>query len=411
MSKVIRYHKESRIRSLLVVGIIAFLIYGCTEGQKERHLDEEWKEWIKKVDWTYSICIADREGENIQPIFSIRCPDDFYSYEDQPYWLSDREIAFLAHLGNKHGLWTVDEKGKLREILSLKGEGPLPPGGGPAIMAVSPDGKEIVLGTGEFKGGIWLWIINSKGTNLRKLKLKWKKGTTYGLSWSPDGKTIVWRIGSQKEGGNPMLEGGNLWAIDRDGKNLRELYSKGDIILNSSHASFNWSPDGRLVVFYPKRMAKRILAADVKTNEIKELVDESFFSGAKELTGRCQPAFSPDGKKIIFLRVRPTKRDIVLCEFDLEKKESRILNLLKGINMGTRRNISYSSDGEKIVLEFCNQEGFLNIVSLNSDGSGLKELTKDVKGSSWGHAWSPDGKKIAFFSGYVFLRKPKEKEK
>jgi Tol biopolymer transport system component len=110
-----------------------------------------------------------------------------------------------------------------------------------------------------------------------------------------------------------------------------------------------------------------------------------------------RPAFSPDGKKIAF--VRDFKGIFVM-----NPDGSGQTQILDGPSMGFSSgsitgNPSWSADGKKIAFEGI-PKGSLDgpdIYVINVDGTGLTRLTTDPA-SDGAPCWSPDGTKIAFSS-------------
>jgi len=66
---------------------------------------------------------------------------------------------------------------------------------------------------------------------------------------------------------------------------------------------------------------------------------------------------------------------------------------------------SYSPDGKKIVFASDVAYRYVDIWIINSDGTGLKRLTKDI-GDERNPTWSPDGSKIAYKAGNVWIMNP-----
>lgn len=103
------------------------------------------------------------------------------------------------------------------------------------------------------------------------------------------------------------------------------------------------------------------------------------------------PAWSPDGKALIFTSYRDNNPDVFLREifYGREKKVS----WQKGLNIAP----DWSPDGEKIVLTLSQDDGNSDIYIIQPDGKKVDRLTND-----WANdvspCWSPDGKRIAFVS-------------
>ena len=83
----------------------------------------------------------------------------------------------------------------------------------------SPDGREIAISSQPRAGSPAIWILGSDGSNPRQIT----EGPDWQFDWSPDGKSIVflhWSFSYRK----PIPTGnGQLWVINTDGTNLRQL--------------------------------------------------------------------------------------------------------------------------------------------------------------------------------------------
>src|SRR5438105_9654472 len=153
-----------------------------------------------------------------------------------------------------------------------------------------------------------------------------------------------------------------------------------------------WSPDGRRIAFVSDRDGLYdiyVMNADA--------------SGPRRLTENAdnedQPVWSPDGTKIAFARSRVGSRGIYVMNAD----GSGVTQLVASSARVVFVNPVWSPDGSKIAYEFdeivCNTRNCFianaNIYVMNADGSGLQNLTT---GMNRGPVWSPEGRRIAFFS-------------
>ena len=111
------------------------------------------------------------------------------------------------------------------------------------------------------------------------------------------------------------------------------------------------------------------------------------------LSNNENPAWSPDGSKIVFMSDRDGNFEIYSMNAD-GSGQTRLTN-----NTSADEFPAWSADGTKIVFT-SNRDGNVGnfeIYSMNADGSGQTRLTNNPA-SDFAPAWSPDGTKIAFNS-------------
>jgi Tol biopolymer transport system component len=182
---------------------------------------------------------------------------------------------------------------------------------------------------------------------------------------------------------------GDLWVMDADGSNRRRLTTSG----KATDYNPTWSPDGRRIAFRTTRGAS---APGVDPSNI--FVINADGSGERQLTpptrdrrasGGLFPAWSPRGDRIAF-------------------SNGLGINLIRPDGTGLKRLgvpgecSTWSPDGTQIM--FCSNSisrgeagDNWDLWVMNADGSGARALTKRP-GQDYPGAWSPGGKRIAFFS-------------
>jgi Tol biopolymer transport system component len=142
----------------------------------------------------------------------------------------------------------------------------------------SPDGKQITFikipdTQTPFTEGE-LWIMNSDGSNPRKLANA-DAGHGYAANWSPDGTKIafVMRENPGDENANQSSDAliSNIYIVDIAGGRLTQITN-----FENAHAETpHWSPDGNMLAFsgvVDGRMS--VFIADITSGEIKPLETE-----------------------------------------------------------------------------------------------------------------------------------------
>ncbi|WP_226664026.1 amidohydrolase family protein [Microbulbifer aggregans] len=168
----------------------------------------------------------------------------------------------------------------------------------------SPDGKSIVF-VSDRDGADNIWVMDRNGDNLRQLTTE-KENLVHSPSWSPDGQYLVARKGFMS---GRSIPAGEIWMYHYGGGEGRQIKKRlgGDIAQkNISDAVF--SPDGRYIYYtidttpgtvweYNKNSTQQIFA--INRYDLNDGKDETFVSGPG---GSIAPMPSPDGSKLAFVR-------------------------------------------------------------------------------------------------------------
>jgi Tol biopolymer transport system component len=116
--------------------------------------------------------------------------------------------------------------------------------------------------------------------------------------------------------------------------------------------------------------------------------------------GACQPAWSPDGKQLIFtspcLKSAEEYRGsgLFLITFDQNDAFSDPVPLKSITGGGGNYDPAWSLDGQRIAFT-SRRDGISQVYIVNLDGSGLLNLNDDLAFNRQ-PAWSPDGDQLVF---------------
>ena len=211
-----------------------------------------------------------------------------------------------------------------------------------------------------------IYTMNGDGSDQRNI-LYSPQFHDWGGSWSPDGRHIAFVRG--------MTSSYNtLFIMNADGTGVQQLAKVGT---NSDR--FEWSPDGKHIVHHKW------------TNPVTGLIGGVVGALANAKYGAGSSLAS---------KTFPTPNYEILV-IGVEDGVTR--NLTKSPHTETYPH--WSPDGTQIVFHCLKNPGSVNdnlrtdwdIYAINIDGSGRRRLTSHPK-RDWIPTWSPDGKKIAFWS-------------
>ena len=220
----------------------------------------------------------------------------------------------------------------------------------------SPDGSEIAF-TSDAGGGDNIWIMDADGQNARQLTTESFRliNNPY---WSPDGQYIAARKHFTTR---RSLGTGEIWLYHRNGGGGIAVVEKPSEQHQKELGEPTFSPDGRYIYFSLDRTPGPIFeyaqdsngqVFEIRRHDLQTGETESFISGAG---GAVRPAASPDGKHLAF--VRRIRGKSALFVKDLESGAER--PVFKDLDQdlqevwavhGTYPNMDWTPDSRSIVF-------------------------------------------------------------
>ncbi|MCW8125401.1 amidohydrolase family protein [Microbulbifer halophilus] len=178
----------------------------------------------------------------------------------------------------------------------------------------SPDGDSIVF-VSDRDGADNIWVMDRNGENLRQLTEE-KENLVHSPAWSPDGRTLVARKGFMS---GRSIPAGEIWMYHFGGGTGRQLKERlGGDIAQKNIADPTFSPDGRYIYYsidttpgtvweYNKNSTQQIFA--INRYDLRDGKEETFVSGPG---GAIAPVPSPDGERLAFVRRQDDKTVLFL---------------------------------------------------------------------------------------------------
>ncbi|MGB8215223.1 MAG: hypothetical protein WCE68_16865 [Anaerolineales bacterium] len=254
---------------------------------------------------------------------------------------------------------------------------PVPVGPEPAVTPTGTPGPVTRIGGGQNQLSYWAQVNSPVYMYLAGLGGQAGQAQLLGEgsspAWSPDGAQVVYV-------GTSTTELGNLYIMDADGEDKRQLTSSG------KDNDPVWSPDGQRILF--SRGGSDLYTIDLDGTQAQLLLS----GGGGTYYG---PAWSPDGKQIAFLKGSENGFQTTLMVAGSDGSNPHVVTADSAWNDPP----DWSPDGQWIVYtctqpEAAPQAG--QVCKIKPDGSQEQILTSISQNGS--PSWSPDGKWIAFIS-------------
>jgi Tol biopolymer transport system component len=141
-----------------------------------------------------------------------------------------------------------------------------------------------------------------------------------------------------------------------------------------------WSPDGKAIVFVSNREGRwNLFRMDADGGDVKQLTDANAFD--------LNPAWSPDGKRIAFYRRQGDQATLMVIDADGTNPKELTTD---------GWDPAWSPDAGRIVFTSL-RNGAYRLFVIDPDGGNLSEITRnDNRRGSVHPAYSPDGEVIAY---------------
>jgi eukaryotic-like serine/threonine-protein kinase len=301
---------------------------------------------------------ATRETPSVMRFSSVT---NFAGVEGQPSLSPDGlHVAFVS---NRDGQWD------LYVGLVTSGD-PIRLTNDPNLEAQprwSPDGSKLLFSRLNDTGLQDIWVTPAFPGPARRLI---QNAMT--PDWSADGRIAY-------------SDGKVIWICDADGANPRVLTKPDPIPLFHYQPAFSHS--GNQVAFIRRRLGPRseLALADVKTSVVRTLTSDDALA--------LSPVWSPDDRFIYFSSSRGGTMNV----WRMTVATGEATQITAG--QGDDTEVDVSADGKRLI--FATYRANTNLVEISFDGSPTgqrKWLTKDLARSETGPRYSPDGKRIAYFT-------------
>ena len=271
---------------------------------------------------------------------------------------------------------------------------------------ISPDGSRIVYSTFRYSTGMpWnrvhsyeIATAKPDGTDAKRLTRNEYRDRA--PVWSPDGHHIAF-VSSRDDGSSPGVYTSGIYIMNSDGSDVRRIATRGSADI---YPKLVWSPDQQYIVF---RDFDSLFGGTPDIHFVAVVkADGTGFNRIMESNSRIsEPDWSPDGRRLAFLTTEDKSVSLYIADADggdLQKVVSTSVPKSSQVDQRTVitnaedpyiHGVSWSSDGTEILFHYSyRQKNFRH--SVRPDGSDFRTLHEEIpSGSLLG-----DGSRLVVYS-------------
>lgn len=217
-----------------------------------------------------------------------------------------------------------------------------------------------------------IYIMNPDGSG--QVRLTHHRADDAMPTWSPTGEQILFASDRDR-----FRLSRDLYLMDPDGTNVRRVFGK-----SKHRSSAAWSPDGKQIAYKS--------GTHIYIGTIDGKKEEHVATGSG-------PVWSPDGAEIAFVAGRWP--DMTINIFNLRTKKQKVLFPQDAHPSWISGNLDWSPTVDKIAFSW-NRDAVKKDIDLealyiiNSDGTGLQQITRDAAPRETSPVWSPQGDALLY---------------
>jgi Tol biopolymer transport system component len=314
-------------------------------GLSVERFDEQWRTWLRKTYWP-TVATQENPEEFARRLTDHRRDESRLNTSpavspqgDRIAYFSDRrqytDVYLMSALDGKVMRRVIrgERNVKFESIPSFR-----------SALTWSPDGSIIGL-TAKSAGRDVLYLVSARnGKVVRRLELD--VDALYYPAWSPVSDSLA--VVGVKDGRS------DLWLVDTGTGSVTRLT---DDTWDEKEPA--WTPDGRTLTFSSDRLAPVVLHPrrlergfgtyglfdlDLASGRVIRMLDTHGDDHS--------PAWSPDGRKLVFITDRSGTPNI--CLYDLaDSSITQLTDVLGGVN-----SLSWSRENDRLVFSAFNRGGF-----------------------------------------------------
>ena len=293
-----------------------------------------------------------------------------------PMWSADgATVWYMSDRGGAENLWRTNREGQAVAVTRFSDGRVLWP-------AISADGRTIAFAR-DF--GLWTFDVASSAVAAVPVRLRGaasapaiERQTVSGdfseLAVSPDGKKIA------------FIARGEVFAAST------EKGGRADRVTHTREAEYHlaWAPDSRRLVYGSER-------GDAGHLYLHDFADGSERALTSAGGSDMRPQFSPDGKRLAFVRDARELRVL-----DLATRSERVvargrIDLVRPLE--SNRPFAWSPDGRWIAWQGYGERMFRHAFVSPADGGDAMQSSFLANVGADSIAWAPDGKALYFSTG------------